>query len=182
MDGLRVLELGTPGEVRIELTELTLSGAKTATAGLPALDYDAEGEAVERVGERLVLVDDSGVRAGEVEVTRVELVPFGEVGWEFAQAEGEGYTSVAHWRETHRRYWEGQGCTVRDDTTVVCSGSASRTSRPDPRTRSFSFGPWALFVLGGCLSWLLGELPSLMSLEVLDVRASTGTYLSERCS
>lgn len=60
IDGLRVMELGTPGKVRAELTGLALSGAKKATAGILPLDYEAEGEEVERVGERLVLVDSSG--------------------------------------------------------------------------------------------------------------------------
>ncbi|UBU15592.1 ASCH domain-containing protein [Nonomuraea gerenzanensis] len=120
IDGLRVMELGTPGKVRAELTGLALSGAKKATAGILPLDYEAEGEEVERVGERLVLVDSSGERVGEIEITRVELTPFAEVGWEFAEAEGEGYGSVADWRETHRRYWAGVGYEVEDRTTVVC--------------------------------------------------------------
>ncbi|MEO3802781.1 ASCH domain-containing protein [Nonomuraea sp. B1E8] len=120
MDGLRVLELGTPGRVRTLLTDLVLSGEKTATAGVLALDYEAEGEEVERVGERLVLVDDTGGRAGEVEITRVELTPFASVTWEFAVAEGEGFQSIDDWRETHRRYWAGVGHEVDDATTIVC--------------------------------------------------------------
>lgn len=120
MNGLRVLELGSPGDLRRQLTDLTLSGAKTATAGLLPLDYEAEGEEVEHVGERLVLVDDSGGRVAEIEITRVELTPFAEVGWEFAAAEGEGFRSTEHWREAHRRYWSNQGYDVENTTTVVC--------------------------------------------------------------
>nr|WP_240777943.1 ASCH domain-containing protein [Nonomuraea basaltis] len=120
MDGRRVLEFGTPGELRIRLTELALSGAKTATAGLLALDYHAEGEELEHVGERLVLVDDSGARAAEVEIRRVVLTPFAQVTWEFAEAEGEDYRSIDDWREAHRRYWSGQGHEVDDSSTVVC--------------------------------------------------------------
>ncbi|MGR6922789.1 ASCH domain-containing protein [[Actinomadura] parvosata] len=120
IDGLRVLELGTPGELRTKLTELVLAGTKTATAGLLPLDYEAEGEQVEHVGEHLVLVDDTGARVGEIRVTRVELTPFAQVSWEFAKAEGEGFTSTADWQETHRRYWAGLGYEVKADTTVVC--------------------------------------------------------------
>ncbi|MFG1702299.1 ASCH domain-containing protein [Nonomuraea sp. M3C6] len=120
IDGLRVLELGSPGELRTWLTDLTLSGRKTATAGLLPLDYEAEGEEVEKVGERLILVDDTGGRAAEIEMTRVELTPFAEVTWEFAQAEGEGFQSVEDWRETHRRYWSDQGYAVTDSSPVVC--------------------------------------------------------------
>jgi uncharacterized protein YhfF len=120
IDGLRVLALGTPGRIRAWLTGLALSGAKRATAGLLLADYEAEGEEVEHVGERLVLVGDSGERVGEVEVTRVEVVPFAEVTWEFAEAEGEGFTSVADWRGTHRGYWAGVGQEVDDTTMIVC--------------------------------------------------------------
>ncbi|MEV0147738.1 MULTISPECIES: ASCH domain-containing protein [unclassified Nonomuraea] len=120
MDGLRVIELGSPGEMRRRLTELTLAGVKTATAGLLKLDYHAEGEPLEQVGERLALVDDSGAKAAELEVVDVRLVPFGEVTWDFAEAEGEGFRSVDHWREAHRRYWAGEGHEVDDSSTVVC--------------------------------------------------------------
>ncbi|MFC5825569.1 ASCH domain-containing protein [Nonomuraea insulae] len=120
MDGLRVFGLGTPGRIRTWLNDLALSGTKRATAGLLLFDYEAEGEEVEHIGEHLVLVGDSGERVAEVEVTRVEFMPFAEVTWEFAQAEGEGFTSTADWRETHRRYWSGLGHEVDDATTIVC--------------------------------------------------------------
>lgn len=120
VDGFRVVELGMPGEQRTWLTDLVLSGAKTATAGLLELDYEAEDEPLEHVGERLVLVDDEGSRAALLEVVRVEQVPFGAVSWEFAQAEGEGFRSVEHWREVHGRYWAGLGREVTDSSTVVC--------------------------------------------------------------
>ncbi|MEV0822611.1 ASCH domain-containing protein [Nonomuraea rubra] len=102
------------------LTDLALSGAKRATAGILPLDYEREGVEVEHFGEHLVLVDDAGARVAEIEITRVELTPFAEVGWEFADAEGEGYKSTAEWRETHRGYWAGLGYEVEDSTTVVC--------------------------------------------------------------
>ncbi len=94
IDGLRTLELGTPGEMRDRLNALVLAGKKRATAGLLDGDYGNEGEQPEYVGERLVLVDNDGARIGEVEVTAVEIVPMRDVNWEFADSEGEGFTSV----------------------------------------------------------------------------------------
>lgn len=120
IDGLRVLELGAPGEMRRQLTDLTLAGVKRATAGLLELDYHAENEPLEHVGERLALVDDSGAKVAELEVVDVQLVPFAEVTWEFAEAEGEGFRSVDHWRDAHRRYWAAEGHEVDASTTVVC--------------------------------------------------------------
>ncbi|GAA3215338.1 hypothetical protein GCM10020216_022370 [Nonomuraea helvata] len=114
------MEFGTSGELRAWLTGLVLSGSKTATAGLLALDYHAEGEAVEHVGERLAVVDSLGAKVAEIEIAKVELTSFAEVPWEFAEAEGEGFRSIDHWRETHRHYWAGQGYEVDDSTTVVC--------------------------------------------------------------
>ncbi|QYC39634.1 ASCH domain protein [Nonomuraea coxensis DSM 45129] len=119
-DGLRTLELGTPGELRTRLTNLVLAGQKTATAGLLALDYEAEGEEVEHVGEHLILLNDAGDRAAELEIARVDLVLFANVPWDFAQAEGEGYTSIENWREVHRDYWSSQGFDIDDTTIIVC--------------------------------------------------------------
>jgi len=53
-------------------------------------------------------------------VTRVDRVRFIDVTWEFAQAEGEGFTSVDDWRAGHREYWTSQGIEIDDDTPVVC--------------------------------------------------------------
>jgi uncharacterized protein (TIGR02246 family) len=117
--GLRVLELGTPGEMRRWLNDLVLSGAKRATAGRLA-EYEVEGEALEQPGERLVLVDDERRRVGLVQVDRVDVVPFREVPWEFAAAENEGDASIEEWREGHRRYWrEADGVDVSDDEPIV---------------------------------------------------------------
>jgi uncharacterized protein YhfF len=119
VEGMRTLELGTPGEMRRWLNDLVLTGRKQATAGRLA-EYEAEGEQFEQPGERLVLVDDDLRRLAVVEVDRVEVVPFGEVPWEFAAAENEGDTSIEEWREGHRRFWrEADGVDVADDEPVV---------------------------------------------------------------
>ncbi|WP_328851071.1 ASCH domain-containing protein [Micromonospora globbae] len=117
--GLRTLALGTPGELRRTLNGLVLAGAKTATAGLLS-EYAEEGEDLERVGERLVLVDDDDHLIGLVEVTGVEVVRFAEVSWDFARSEGEGDRSIEDWRSGHAAYWARLGTTVTDDTDVVC--------------------------------------------------------------
>ncbi|MEW2444850.1 ASCH domain-containing protein [Micromonospora marina] len=117
--GLRALALGTPGELRTRLNTLVLSGVKTATAGL-VQEYDQEGEELEYVGERLVLVDDDDGFVGVVEVTGVEVVRFADVPWDFARAEGEGDRSIEEWREGHGAYWARQGTPVADDTRIVC--------------------------------------------------------------
>ncbi|CAB4756913.1 unannotated protein [freshwater metagenome] len=121
VDGMRSLELGSPGEMRARLNGLVIEGRKRATAGLVE-EYEQEGEAFEHVGERLVLLHDDGTPAGTVEVTSVELTTFGEVPWEFAQSEGEGHRDLEHWREGHRRFWASEGREVHDDTSLLMIG------------------------------------------------------------
>nr|WP_091107771.1 ASCH domain-containing protein [Micromonospora citrea] len=117
--GLRTLALGTPGELRTRLNTLVLAGVKTATAGL-TVEYAQEGEELEHVGERLVLVDDEDSLVGVVEVTGVEAVRLADVPWDFARAEGEGDRSIEEWREGHAAYWARVGTPVTDDSEVVC--------------------------------------------------------------
>jgi hypothetical protein len=50
---------------------------------------------------------------------REQHVPFGAVTWPFAQAEGEGFTSVENWRDRHWRLWAQHGAQVREDE-VAC--------------------------------------------------------------
>ncbi|MCU1589975.1 MAG: hypothetical protein JWP11_1231 [Frankiales bacterium] len=119
VDGLRTLELGHAGEQRDRLNGYVLHGSKRATAGI-ADEYAEEGEALEHVGERLVLLDNDGAEVGRVEVTGVVVRRFEDVPFEFADAEGEGFASVDDWREGHRRYWEREGRSIGADTQIVC--------------------------------------------------------------
>ena len=73
VDGLRSVELGTPGEMRTWLNDLVLTGRKQATAGL-VQEYETEGEALEHVGERLALLDGEGQRIATLGVTGVQVV------------------------------------------------------------------------------------------------------------
>ncbi|MFJ1705947.1 ASCH domain-containing protein [Kitasatospora sp. NPDC088346] len=50
----------------------------------------------------------------------MEVTPFGEVTWEHARAEGEGFASREEWDAGHRRYWRLLGSPVGADTAVVC--------------------------------------------------------------
>jgi len=118
VDGLRTLEIGSPGPMRQRLNQLILDGHKRATAGL-LVDYVRENEELESEGELMALVDDETKRIATVVVKDVATVPFSEVPWSFAQAEGEGDESLDEWRASHRRFWATEGDTVDDLTPVV---------------------------------------------------------------
>lgn len=115
IDGLRALELGTPGPMRQRLNALVLEGKKRATAG--TLDEYEDNEK-EFVGELLALVNDDLVRVATVRVTESREELFGDVPWSFAEAEGEGHTSIDEWREGHRRYWNSEAILVSDMTPI----------------------------------------------------------------
>ncbi|MEU6676681.1 ASCH domain-containing protein [Streptomyces sp. NPDC046925] len=116
---MRALELGTPGPMRAELNALVLAGHKVATTGLLA-EYGAETEGLEYASERLALLGNDGQAVATVEITGVEIKPFGEVTWEHARAEGEGDTSLEEWRNGHRAFWEASNSPVDEATLVVC--------------------------------------------------------------
>ncbi|GLY33343.1 ASCH domain-containing protein [Kineosporia sp. NBRC 101731] len=121
IDGLRTMEIGTPGAMRKELTGLVLAGPKRGTAGLLS-EYADEGEELERVGEVMVLVDDDITEIGRIRITAVDVVAFGAVSDEFARSEGEGYAGRREWAVAHRAFWERGGNAITDATPVVCVG------------------------------------------------------------
>jgi uncharacterized protein YhfF len=119
-DGLRAFSFGDAGEMRQRLTAFALAGTKVATAGLLQQDYLDEGEALDVVGERQALLGDDDRVVAIIEITRVEVLAMRDVPWEFADAEGEGFTSIEHWRSGHTSYFAKHGIDVDDDTTFVC--------------------------------------------------------------
>jgi uncharacterized protein YhfF len=62
----------------------------------------------------------SGWLIAIVEITRVETYRFGDVPWEFADAEGEDFRSIQHWRDGHTSYYARQGIEIGEDTLFVC--------------------------------------------------------------
>lgn len=106
--------------MRDRLNDLVMAGTKVATAGLWRVEYESGLEALDTVGERQVMLDSNGNSYAVVEIVRVEVHPFEEVTWEFADSEGEGFTSIEHWRDGHRSYYTRIGISVAADELVVC--------------------------------------------------------------
>jgi uncharacterized protein YhfF len=98
-------ELGYPHtELRRQLVDAVLAGAKTATAGL--LDeYEAEGEAVPSPGDRFLLEGFDNEPVAVVEVTEARVVPASEMDAQFARDEGEGFETVEDWRVAHETFF-----------------------------------------------------------------------------
>jgi len=100
VNGIRTIEIGTPGASRDKLVGLVLHGNKRATAGLLS-EYETEGEPIEHVGELLAMVDSDGTHVGTLEVTRVDVLRFVDVPDEFALAEAEGDLNASDFRASH---------------------------------------------------------------------------------
>jgi uncharacterized protein YhfF len=110
---VRKLELGFQGTpLRGQLVAAVLRGEKTATAAL-LVDYEREGDPLPEVGERLALVDGEGRDVAIVETTEVRVLRVGDTDLAFARDEGEGFESVAEWREAHERFWRGYAGEIR---------------------------------------------------------------------
>ena len=106
--------------MRNRLTKAALAGHKSATGALLQQEYLDQSEAVELPGERQVLLGSDGGTAAIVEITRVETHRFIDVPWEFARDEGEGFTSIEHWRTGHRSFYQQEGIEVSDNALFVC--------------------------------------------------------------
>ena len=120
-----------PGPLRDKLVAAILRGEKTSTTGL-MVDYERDNEELPRAGERSAVVDSDGKPVAVIETTEVRVVPMREIDVEFARDEGEGFETVAHWREAHERFWNGYIDEIRrdlgdpswsltDDTLVVAA-------------------------------------------------------------
>jgi uncharacterized protein YhfF len=133
---VRTLELGFPGTpLREQLVAAVLSGEKTATAGL-LVDCKRDGEPLPQVGDRSLLLDNHDEAVAVVEVTEVRVLRVADCDAAFARDEGEGFESVAEWREAHERFWRSYAGEIReylgnpdwdvkDDTCSWRCGSAS---------------------------------------------------------
>ena len=117
-NGLRSFEFGSEPEMKTRLANLVRDGIKKATAG-QTVEYFLEGEVVENVGERLVVLDGSGQSVGTVVVTKVEVLRFDEIPDSFALAEGEGDLNADDFRKSHSQYWESIGTPVTGETKIV---------------------------------------------------------------
>lgn len=121
-------EYAFPGELRDRLVSAIVSGAKTSTTALLA-DYEHFHDPLPLIGHREVVIDSLGTPVVVTETTSVRVCRLDEVSLAHAIAEGEGYLSVAQWREGHERFWSSEAYQAEvgevrldDATPVVCVG------------------------------------------------------------
>ncbi|MET7640708.1 ASCH domain-containing protein [Streptomyces sp. NPDC005438] len=121
------VEFAFPGPLRDRLVGAILDGRKTTTTGLWR-EYEQEGAAPDRPGQRQLVLDSRGRGVAVIELVEVRVLPLAEVDLRHAVDEGEGHRTVAAWRADHERFWQGDQMrralgdpdfTVDDSTLVV---------------------------------------------------------------
>ena len=115
---METAEFAFPGELRDQLVAAILRGEKTSTSGLYA-EYLEEDESPGEPGERRLVVDSDGRGVAVIEIVESRVIPIREVDLPFALEEGEGFGSVAEWREAHERFWGSYRDDAIDDETLV---------------------------------------------------------------
>lgn len=106
-----------------ELAALVLQGRKRATASLVWV-FEAEGKPLPRPGHLSIVKSWAGQPLCLIETTQLDVLPFDQVGADFAFEEGEGDRSLESWRENHRAFF-GRECAriarpPRPDMPVAC--------------------------------------------------------------
>jgi len=111
--------------MRDRLVGAVLRGEKTATTSLLA-ELEANQEALPPAGERRSVVDSRDRPVAVIELLAVDVIELGEADTGLARDEGEGFESVAQWREAHERFWTDEvipglpdSLQLTDDTPVV---------------------------------------------------------------
>ena len=83
-----------------ELAQLVLEGCKRGTASLE-WSFESTGRPRPRPGDLSVVTDWHGGPLCVIETRSVVVMPFDEVGEDFAAVEAEGDGSLRYWREGH---------------------------------------------------------------------------------
>ncbi|MBK7062456.1 MAG: ASCH domain-containing protein [Rubrivivax sp.] len=121
---VRIDGYGDSPELSEELLELIRSGPKRAGTGLLwAIEHDKDE--MPMVGDIEIVIDHRDQPALLTRIIRVDVVPFNQVGPEYAVIEGEGDGSLEYWRQGHWRFFTREcqriGREPTHDMPVVCS-------------------------------------------------------------
>lgn len=115
---------GDSAELSEKLIGLIRNGPKRAGTGL-LWDYEAEGEEPGAPGDIEIVLSHVNEPELITRITRVRVMPFGDVDEEYAAIEGEGDRSLAYWREAHWDYFSRRcrelGREPSEDMPVVCT-------------------------------------------------------------
>jgi uncharacterized protein YhfF len=108
-----------------------LAGTKRATVSL-AREWDLEG-GPPRIGQLLPVIDADGRRHATVEVMRVTVLSFGELGDDVIEATGHGASDLETWRVRHQEFYDG----CRDEIALLLGEPGWRLTDEEPIVVTF---------------------------------------------
>jgi uncharacterized protein YhfF len=82
---------------------LVLAGTKTATGSL-LWSYEADGKRLPEVGDHFVVTAGADDPVCIIETTEVRILPYEQVGPDYARDGGEADRSLVSWRDVYWRY------------------------------------------------------------------------------
>ena len=113
------------------MIEHVRTGAKTVSVSL-AREWDLEG-GPPRIGQRIRIDDKHGIKRACVEVTRVAVLPFGQIDDAIVSAESAGTRSLEEWLASHRAFWDG----CRDEVAMLLGEPGWRLTDGEPMVVTF---------------------------------------------
>ena len=108
-----------------ELADLVHAGVKQATASL-VWSYESAGISPPKPGALSVVTYWDGSPVCVIETLKVEVLPFEQVGAEFAAAEGEGDGTLEYWRRVHWAYFGRQCARIGRETSLTMPVACER--------------------------------------------------------
>lgn len=128
MDDLPVVEFATPGPLRDRIVAAIIAKEKTTTSSLYE-EWIREKEPLPLIGRRERVVDSAGAGVCITEIVRAYTCRLADITLAHALGEGEGFTTVAEWRNAHEDFWGSADfrisvgephINIDDDTIIVC--------------------------------------------------------------
>src|SRR6266496_2855289 len=101
---MEAVRFAFPGPERDRLVDAVLKGDKTATSSLLA-EWILDDQELPAVGDRREVLDSDDKPVAVIEITAVDVIRLGDVDLALAHEEGEGFESVAEWRQAHEHFW-----------------------------------------------------------------------------
>jgi uncharacterized protein YhfF len=98
---------GTAPDRAHEITPLVLDGTKTATGAL-LWALEADGRRPARRGDLSIVTNGGDDPQCVIETTDVRVIPYDEIGDEYAVWGGEGDRTLVFWRQLYWRYIESE--------------------------------------------------------------------------
>jgi uncharacterized protein YhfF len=120
---LEAFAFGDSEDLADTLARLVLSGAKRATASL-VWTFEHDRKPQPKPGDLSIVTSWARRPLCIIETSAIDVVPFDEVGADFASAEGEDDGTLASWRKNHTQFFAGEcariGRTPSPRMPVVC--------------------------------------------------------------